>query len=183
MMRGTPQRGFTLVEMIVSVGLFSVVMLVVMGAYTVIVNADRNARTTNDLATSLNFAIENMSRSIRTGNTYQCGGSPGTNCWPAGQSSIALTNDLGQTVTYILKADNTIGECTSLPCNSATATSITDPRITVTSLVFYVQGVGLGDNVQPWVTFVVQGTLPVQGSATPAKFSIQSSATQRLLEI
>lgn len=179
------QRGFTLVEMIVSLGLFSIVMLVSIGAYLIVVSTDRRARTTNDLSTSLAFAIENMSRTIRTGTDYQCGGTGGTNCWPTGNSTLTLTSDRGQTVTYLLKSDGTIGQCTSSPCTSSTATSISDPRIAISSLTFFVQGVGTTDQTQPRVTFLVKGSItPDQtASTTPVTFSIQSTAAQRLLDI
>lgn len=174
-------RGFTLLEMIVSVGIFSIVMLIAIGAYLVIINADRRARTTNDLATSLTFAVDNINRSIRTGSAYQCAG--GTNCWPAGGSSLALTDDLGQTVTYLLKTDNTIGKCSTLPCTTSNAISITDPRITIQSLVFYVAGVGTSDTLQPRVTFVIQGSVRPDATSTPTTFSIQSTAVQRTIDL
>lgn len=185
MMRTSTQRGFTLVEMIVSIGLFSIVMLVSVGAYLIIVSSDRRARTTNDLSTSLSFAIESMGRTIRTGTNYQCGGSGGTNCWPTGQSILTLKDDKNQDVTYLLKADGTIGACTSLPCTSSNATSITDPRIAVSSLTFFVQGVGTSDQTQPRVTFLVKGSIipDARSTTTPITFSIQNTAAQRALDL
>ena len=183
MMKQSAQRGFTLLEMIVAVGLFSIVMVIVTGAYLSLVALDRQARATSSTVSNLSFALDSMTRALRTGRAYNCG-SPiddAGNC-PAGGNSMSYTDSSGQTVTYLLKSDGTIGQCTTTPCLQATATSLTDPSITVQSLTFYIRGGGVGDNLQPQVTIVMKGTMPT-GTGTTATFDIQTSATQRLLEI
>ena len=71
----TESRGFTLLEMMVSVAVFSVVMVIVAAAYLNLLSLDREARATSDAADSLSFVVDTISaRTIRTGTTYQCGG-------------------------------------------------------------------------------------------------------------
>lgn len=181
MMKRTSRSGFTLIEMIVSVGLFAIVMLVAMGAYLSLINLDRKARATNDLVTNLTFAVDTMERSLRTGSSYQCNG--GTNCWPSGASKLSFVDDQGRTVTYLVKTDNTIGECIGGSCTASNAKSLTDPRITIQSLMFYVRGVGTGDTLQPRVTFLMKGTLTPDAITGPITFTIQSTASQRAIEL
>ncbi|MEK7646088.1 MAG: type II secretion system protein [Patescibacteria group bacterium] len=64
--------GFTLVEMIVSLGIFAVVATVSLGALVHIVSANKKAQTLQSAITNLNFALETMSREMRVGSTYFC---------------------------------------------------------------------------------------------------------------
>ena len=65
-------RGFTLVEMIVSVALFGIVMLVAVGALLSVVAANRQSQAIKTVINNLNFALESMSRNILTGSNYRC---------------------------------------------------------------------------------------------------------------
>src|SRR4051812_11444285 len=68
-------RGFTLIEMLVSITLFSVVMVMALGALLSLSVADRRAEALKSSIDNLTFALDSMSRAIRTGNTYHCGSS------------------------------------------------------------------------------------------------------------
>lgn len=190
----TSQRGYSLLELIVSLGIFSVVMLVVTGAYLTLISLDRQARANNQLAATLSFATESMARSMRTGSEYACSANTSSPNCASGGTSISFCLE-GQDcrsggasqylVTYRLKSDGSIGQCTGSICTDATAVSLTDPRITVDALRFYVRGVGTtGTNayLQPQVIFVVTGTMATD-SGESTSFSIQTAATQRLIEI
>lgn len=65
-------RAFTLVEMIVSLAVFSIVAVVALGALTKIVSANRKAQTLQTSMTNLNFALETMSRELRVSPYYYC---------------------------------------------------------------------------------------------------------------
>lgn len=177
------QRGYSLLELIVSLGIFSMVMLVVMSAYVTLISLDRKARANNQLAASLSFAVESMARSMRTGTGYACSANTSSpNCGASGGASISFVDSQSQTITYLLKSDGSIGQCTGSPCTNSTAVSLTDHRIDISSLRFYVRGVGVGDNIQPRVTFVIAGSMVTEGGEV-STFSIQTGATQRLIEL
>lgn len=187
-----PQRGYTLLELIVSLGIFSVVILVVMGAYLTLISLDRQARANSQLATSLSFAMESMARSLRTGSEFVCNGNTGSpNCTGGGASiSFCLDgrscrdgdSDEQYLTTYFLRSNGTIGQCSGRLCTDSSSEPLTDSRIQIESLRFYVRGVGSGDGVQPQVTFVLAGAMTTdQGETTD--FTIQTGATQRLLEL
>jgi prepilin-type N-terminal cleavage/methylation domain-containing protein len=69
------KRGFTLVEMIVALGVFSIVATVALGALMKIISANRKAQTLQTSITNLNFALESMSREFRDSKYFQCGDS------------------------------------------------------------------------------------------------------------
>lgn len=188
MTKTPPQRGYTLLELIVSVGLFSVVMLVVMGAYVALISLDRQSRAQNQLAASLSFAVESMARNLRTGTQYDCGAVGGTlNCTGnPGPDRMTFVDSQNQTITYIKKNDGSIGQCIGTgSCLDANAVSLTDRRITISSLQFFVRGVGTTGTdqyLQPTVTFSIKGTMVTDAGETTS-FTIQTSATQRLIEL
>jgi prepilin-type N-terminal cleavage/methylation domain-containing protein len=169
-------RGYTLLELIVSIGIFSMVMLVVIGAYLTLISYDRQARATNDLTANLSFAIESMMRNIRTGRDYSCGAGNGT-C-----SQFSFTDSQDQQITYKVKTDGSLGQCTGTCTTDAQAVALSSPSITIQTLTFIVRGVGTGDNIQPQVMAIVKGTMGTDAGKTTA-FVIQTGATQRAIDI
>ncbi len=173
MIRTQPIRGYTLLEMIVSVGLFSIVMLVATAAYLTLINMDRQTRATSDLMTNLSFAVDSMSRSIRTGTDYCTAG-----CFT---DSFSFVDSEGRQIVYELE-----GGVITRKIDGSTALAITDSRITISSpdgLRFYVYGdtAGASDG-QPRVTFTIKGSIQ-QPANDPIEFVIQSGATQRAIDI
>jgi prepilin-type N-terminal cleavage/methylation domain-containing protein len=80
-------RGFTLVEMIVSLALFSVVAVIAIGALLKVIDANNKAESIQSAVTNLNFALESMSRDLRTGTSIQCLSSAPTSDTLAGNTS------------------------------------------------------------------------------------------------
>ncbi len=68
------KSGFTLVEMLVSVAIFSVFMLVAVSVVLSIIGGNRKAQAINAVVNNLNFAIESMVRDMKTGYFYRCEG-------------------------------------------------------------------------------------------------------------
>jgi prepilin-type N-terminal cleavage/methylation domain-containing protein len=111
------QSGFTLIEMIVSLGIFTVVAVVAIGALLKVMDANRKSINLKNATNSINFALESMSREMRVGTKYYCGTSApvssayiATDC-PDGISgtwTIAFTSSKKSTVN-----DPTTGK----PCN------------------------------------------------------------------
>ncbi len=66
------KSGFTLIEIMVSIGIFSTVMLIGIGALLSVNDANRKARALRVIIDNLNFALEDMSRKIRIGGDFYC---------------------------------------------------------------------------------------------------------------
>lgn len=171
----TLPSGFTLIEIIVAVGLFTVVMTLASGAYLVIINANRQAQSVATGINNLSFALETMTRNIRTGTNYGCPIS-GSDC-PNGGNSFQFTNSDGVLVTYSRSATFAIQET-----KAAAVRALTDPSVNISSLWFYVAGTATrasGDYRQPRVTIVVSGTVSSGSGRPPESFTIQTGATMR----
>lgn len=174
MIKTQPMRGYTLLEMIVSVGLFSVVMLVATAAYLTLISMDRQTRATSDLMTNMSFAVDSMTRSIRTGTDFCT-----ATCAP---SKFSFIDSEGRTIIYTLDNGQIMRQI-----DGATPLAITDPRIKVDAtngLRFYVWGeaAGAGDG-QPRVVFTVKGSITPDSNQEAVEFVVQGGATQRAIDL
>ena len=167
----TRSKGYTLIELIVAMGLFSLIMLLASGAYLILIGANRQAQAISTGIDNLSFALESMTRSIRTGTNYNCGGLG--DC-PNGANSFSLTDDNGTSVTYSL-VGSTIQKMTG-----NTASTLTDPSVTISSLTFYAFGTHPAptDYQQARVTIIVSGTVS-SGPGKTEPFTIETGATMR----
>ena len=167
----TRSKGYTLIELIVAMGLFSLIMLLASGAYLILIGANRQAQAISTGIDNLSFALESMTRSIRTGTSYNCGGLG--DC-PNGANSFSLVDDSGTSVTYSLFG-STIQKMTG-----NTASTLTDPSVTISSLTFYAFGTHPAptDYQQARVTIIVSGTVS-SGPGKTEPFTIETGATMR----
>ena len=193
----TPTAGFSLIEVLVSLSIFTVVVTISVGSLMMLVEANARTRSIHAAMTNLSFTLDSMTREIRTGTDYYCvnSGLP--------ESGFA-TNDCG--VTEYTKASamafNEGGQSLTSAASSrrigyrlnnsqierklgdGSWVSLTDPNITIVNLNFYIWGSdpeSVGDIKAPIVTIYVSGYATNRGPSE--KFDIQTSVTQLLLDI
>lgn len=187
--------GFTLIELLVSVALFSVVMLISVGSLIAMAEADRKAETIKSVLNNLNFALDSMSRTIRTSYSYHCSDSPGNtyllmgnptapqNCPTYGSSYIALEgssgdpNNSGDQVIFRLN-NGRVEESTD---SGSTFLPLTAPEVVIQSLRFYVTGAASGDQLQPRVVVTLAGYIQVTPMSQTA-LQLQTTLTQRVYD-
>ena len=193
-------RGFTLVEMIVAVALFSVVMLVSVGALLSLVGANRKAQALQSVMNNLNIALDGMVRSIRMGSEYHCGTGAITvpkNC--EGGTRLAFkpfcAEDCGDLSPWVYALgpagpDCGVGRLCKSENGGRNYYAITAPEVTINSMKFYVIGTARGCDiqdpctpVQPKVVIEVKGTAGARTVKTTTSFSIQATAVQRILDL
>jgi len=173
------KRGFTLIEMIVAVSLFTVVMVSGIGALVSMIDANRKAQSLRTVMDNLNFALENITRSMRVGVDYHCGSVGDLNsprdCPVDGDSFIAFTNSEGDRI--IFRFNN--GRIEKSEDLGVSYLGITAPEIIIDELRFFVQGSVEGDGLQPKVLVIVRGTAGTT-QKTNTSFSLQTLSSQRL---
>lgn len=189
--RHTQSRGFTLVEMIVAIGLFAVVMLVSVGALLALVQANRKAQALQSVMNNLNIAVDGMVRAVREGSAYHCGSSgsfaTAEDC-TEGDTLLAFepfhTGDPVPQWLYWFAVDaNGIGRLyKSEDGTTVSGLPITSPSVNIESVTFYVIGSRRGDTVQPRVTLVIKGTAGAKATDRTT-FHIQATAVQRILDL
>ncbi len=65
-------KGFTLLEMIVSMGIFTIVAVIAVGSLVRISSLNRQAQSLQAATNNINYILESMSREMRVGSTYDC---------------------------------------------------------------------------------------------------------------
>lgn len=190
------ERGFTLVEMIVSIGLFAVVMLVSVGALLSLTGANRKAQALQSVMNNLNIALDGMVRNIRMGTNYQCSG-PAAQGWqncPNGDTTIAFkpycdpTTCNAQTLQnweykFIASSGNVHGYIERSEDGGTTWTQLTAPEVSIQSVEFYVVGADPTDVLQPKVVIVIKGQAGAIAGQTQTTFHVEATAVQRELDL
>lgn len=192
--RAKISRGFTLVELLVATAVFTIVMVIALGALLALSEANRKAEVLNAAVNNLNFTLDSMSRSIRTGSNYHCGvgGTLATpeDCSGTPESYIALLTAEGAKVAYCLDSgvikrqiiEAGVSGSLSSSCSSSMFLPLTSPDVVVTNLSYYVLGAPLGDNIQPKVTILISAYVLTRASQK-STFSLQTSVTQRIYDL
>ncbi|MDQ2933164.1 MAG: type II secretion system GspH family protein [bacterium] len=65
-------HGFSLVEMIVAMGIFAIVAVVALGALIKIMSANKKAQSIQASVTNINFALDAMSREMQLATEFYC---------------------------------------------------------------------------------------------------------------
>ena len=180
------KKGFTLVEMITAVALFSIVMVVGMGALLNVLNANKKSQSIQTAVNNLNLAMEMMSREIRTGYNYHCGdiGSyeVARNC-SNGEDFIAFeayngnVNNSNDQIIFKFYNNRIYKSLDS----GGTFLALTSEELVLEELSFIVVGAPKGDDLQPKVLIIAKG---YAGDREKEKtyFNLQTTVTQRMID-
>lgn len=182
------QSGFTLVELMVSLSLFIIVVLALIGSLYTVNGASRRVQAMRTVMDNLNFAMESMSRNIRTSENVYCAGSMRGNCSIVdsnGGTEISMDSTLGEQrlVEYRLQASsngNTVIEKRNDGVNGDWI-PITSPEIDIEKFSFYVDGASRNDGIQPNVIIKMEGIAAI-ADGTTVPFSVQTYLSQRTPE-
>ena len=186
-------KGFTLIELIVSIGLFSVVSTLAIGSIIVLVDNNRALRSEQSTITNVSFALDAMTRDIRMGYNYFC--QVGLNFNPSQENEILPCPDglqgspSGIGISFVegdVAVDNPERRAyfydgtTILRRNgSDPAESIISSSIEVVDFDMFVSGTDRGINgEQPVVTIYMRVE-----SESGQQYDFQTSVTQRFLNI
>lgn len=66
------KKGFTLIEALVSLGIFSIVVVAATGVILSIISSNKKNQAISSVVNNLNYSIESMVRDIKTGYRYKC---------------------------------------------------------------------------------------------------------------
>ena len=112
-------HGFTIIEMMVSLALFTIVITIAAGAFLSLIGGSGKLQGEQSIMTSLSFAMDIMTREIRTGTKYYCHADGADNIvpqefkdCPAGATAISfkeagtsLTGVGGGRISYSYESD------------------------------------------------------------------------------
>ncbi len=186
-------KGFTLIELMVSLMIFNVVVLASVGSLYSVNNSSKKIQSMRSVVDNLNFAIESLSRNVKTGDSIVCGGVSNvggyTDCPLSSQnpSDILLihsTLGVDQLVEYSKgvhsNGNGSIQKRVQINGIWGENIALTAPSINVQGLYFYVEGSDPNDQIQPGVYLFVSGVASTSSEISP--FAIQTYLSQRAAE-
>lgn len=192
MQRPVTQKGFSLIEMLVSIALFAVVVTTGVGTLLTMINANARAQSIQIATNNLYFAVDVIARQLRVGSSYYCGNninaitsganlaSGSRDCNNAGNTAVAFTDTrTGDRYGFALEAG---GTKIMRKINNGPWEPLTSDVVRITELDFVVTGSGNGTTDQPTVTFYITAEVG-NTEEDSTSFEIQSSVTQRSLKL
>lgn len=178
--------GFTIVEMLISISLFSFVMLGTTSVLLTSIDANRKSQGLKISIDNLSLALESVTRNLRTGTKYSssygngnCSGSGPS----AGKTGISFLDQRGFSTHYRLNA----GAIEVSKDGGGNFSAMTTPEINIERLCFYITGSSASDDIQARVLVSIGGVVSsntASGSKTKTltRFDIQTFVSQRLLD-
>ncbi len=177
--------GFTLLEMVVAIGLFSIIVTAAIGITISVANAQIKAGNIQDILDNIRFSLELITKELRTGNTYVAS----SICSPGAE--ISFINSNGQPRIYylygptkiIMRATETI---LVADCDGSTAKSspFTSEEVIVENLSFQVRGATSGpDDGQPWILINLRVKSTSPKYELDSSMNLQTVVTQRLRDL
>jgi len=180
-------KGFTLIEMLVSVAIFTVVMTMSLSSLLIMTESDRKVQTLKSVVNNLNFALESISRTVRTGSVYHCDASVSPISSPrdcaSGATSFSFLNADNEQVVYCRGSG---GSCSSdgasilRSVNGGDYAPVISPEVSISVLQFYVTGAESA-GIQPKATILISGSMQVDADSS-SQFNLETSVTQRLYD-
>lgn len=196
--------GFSLIEVLVSLSIFTIVMVISVGALMSLIDANARARNMQTVMTNLSYALDSMTREMRTGTDYFCGsvaslpvsgvtisncanGGVGFSFNEGGQSLTGSTPNNSRRIAFRLNGttlerrlgdgdgDGNVNEAEDW-------LALTSPQVAVTSLVFHTTGATRSDNLAPTLTLYIEGVAGIEND-DEAMFHIQTTVVQQLVDI
>lgn len=186
------KKGFTLIELMVPTTLFTVIMLMGIGSLITSSNSAKSAQKLRTAVDNVNFAMESMTRELRTGTYYYCGNSVNlldtlsTSDCDNGGNVIGFTpqkvTDSADRVAYRIRNNSGVSSLERCENKNSTVScaDIVSSDINIDTLKFYVNGTDINDNEQPSVRILIKGVASLKGVLTP--FILQTMASQRSSE-
>lgn len=196
------KRGFSLIEVLVSLSIFTIVITISMGVLMVLIGANARAQNVQTVMTNVTFALDSITREIRTGTDYYCGavaslptsGESTANCGPGGEAfsfnegGESLTEGYSSRRIALRLSDGVLerrlgnGDGDGNANETTDWSPLTSPDIRITELLFYVSGATRSDTESPTVTMYIEG-IADEGEDEESTFNVQTTVVQQVLDI
>lgn len=187
----TQESGFTLMEMVVALGIFSSIMLMSIGALVSVQSAQIRSSDAQVVQDNIRFALELMTKEIRQGRKYEGynGGALQSDC-SGGCDEIRFTRTdpaLGDVKTaYCMDAGRLIRFFNIIDgqnCSVASAAALTAKEAIVDGFLFYILGQDiLPTDGQARVTIAMRVRAQSLSQKAETVMDLQTTIVQRLRE-
>ncbi len=179
------ERGVSLLELIVSVGLFALVMLSATGIFKTVVDGQRSAISAQNVQENIRYAMEKMSKEIRMAqvSNQECDGAAIYKIFNTadGGRELSFKNKDGECITYYLE-NNRLKIMVSVGADAITD-FVTPAKVEVSNLNFFTvdDAIAAFHSKQPYVTMVMD-VKAIGQAIHEQKMKIQMTVSSRYYE-
>ncbi len=162
-----------------AIALFVVLVSLSMSSVLNVLDASRRVRGNKDVMDSLNASLEYMTRTVRFGHTYHCGGGTLTvaqNCTTG--ADLLATRFNSQTFVFNLSG----GRIRVSDDGGVNYKWLTGSNVIIDQLQFFTFGTDKTDNIQPYVLTIIRGRVK-DDAQSYSSFDIQTMMSQRKLDL
>lgn len=181
------QKGFTLIEMIVAVGLFAIVSVIISQLFITFNRTQRRSGINAELQSDARVVMSQITERIRSGMIdYTAYG--GTIVSPT--ESLHIIDENGALVTIEKTTGASCPDTDSSPCltiseDGGTAFPMSSKEFTVDTIQFYIDPAtdpvpGTGPDIQPRVTYTLGLKSTSNASADQQPIYVQSTISSRV---
>lgn len=163
------KAGFTLIELIVAMAVFSTVIVVVSSIFVSVVGSQRKNINNQDVIDNARFVLESIGRSVRQSEVQSPNGT---------SSGLTLNHPTKNIITYSLNN----GQIMEKSSSDANPVALSSSNVYVERLDFTVASVG-DDQKQPRVTVSISLRSTTQPANIDTTTNLQTTITPRNLEI
>jgi len=188
--------GFSLIELMVSLSIFTIVVTMSVGSLLVLIDANAKAQNMQQVMTNITFALDSIAREVRTGSGFYCSNTSTSldefttqDCMNGEYLSLveggsSLTGGASDSRIYFRynSSDKTVDRRIG---SSGTWFPLTSAEITVTDMSFYVynsESGAEGNDKQAYVTIFIEGHAG-QLESVDTSFAMQTTVAKRILDI
>lgn len=181
------QNGFTLLEMLISIGIFSILVIASVGITLGVSNAHIKASNVQSVLDNTRFSLELMSKEIRTGANFT---NTGITCGALTNQIIKFDSTSGRRIYFLDSIQKKIKRATSnitsiVQCTDDTIVrQFTADEVSVDNLNFIINGniPGPSDG-QPMVSINIQISSRGAKFGSETKINLQTTVVQRLRDL
>lgn len=159
------QKGFSLIEVIVAVFVFSIVSILISGVIVSSIRIQRRSLNIQKAEENSRFVLESMAREIRVADSIA---GPDNDCSVSPSESLSFNHPVNGSIRYYLGEDEAIHKEVD-----GQDSILTSSKVRVTKFYFCTKGTLGDDGLQPKVTVV----LSIEAGISPDTETIESQIT------
>ncbi|MEA3295615.1 MAG: prepilin-type N-terminal cleavage/methylation domain-containing protein [Patescibacteria group bacterium] len=178
--KDTNNKGFTLIEIMLSVALFSILIVAVLNIFHYSAKAHEKILNSQEILNQTSYIMEYMSRSIRMAQKDidgDCSGATGKT-YNSGDDSIKFINYDGFCQEFYLD-----GNILKQSIDDSTGVPLISSEFKVNLIKFEILGDEIGDNIQPRITIFLDIESDTTDIDKQTQVKIQTSVSQRNLDM
>ncbi len=178
-----PNEGFTLMEMVVSLGIFSLLAVAALGVMIGLLDVELKATGAQTALDNVRFGLELITKEMRTGYQYDIPDGSSTSC-PGFVEGVKFTASDAKKRMYYLSGGRIMRLVGATDCIAASPQPFTSEDVAVERFHFILRGqTKAAEDGQPWATILMDVRVNGGRGRAPSVMNLQTTVAQRFRDL